>query len=106
MLYCDGNVMSIYKPIKTIFGDMRLVIEKQIVFEYSSLDVSYYVNHNRLDPEVLGLKHLTYPLNKILVTDTIQLFEHIRICEGGPSIDKFPGINFSFITIFYNITYS
>lgn len=90
--------MSMYKPIKTILGDMRLVIEKQIVFEYSTLNVSYYVNHNRLNPEVLGLKHLTYPLNKIEVTDTIQLFEHIRICEGGPNVDQFPGILFCYIT--------
>lgn len=94
MLYSDGNTMLMYKPVKTVIGCIRMVIEKQIVFQSNTLHIDYYVNQKRVSPDILGLKQLTYPLDVTEVTNTVRMFDYLRICAGGPSVIDFPGINF------------
>lgn len=94
-LYHDGCIVALYKLIKFVeFNEAKIVIEKQIVFESSSLKVSYYVNQKRRNPENLGLQQLTYPLDTLQITETLQLFEQKEICQGGPSIIHFSGMSF------------
>lgn len=44
------------------------------------------------NPENLGLKQLTYPLDNLQITETLQLFEQKQICQIGPNIENFSGI--------------
>lgn len=82
-----------YKPVKTESGGVKIVIEKQIVFQSNTLDIAYFINQKRIHPEVLGLQQLTYPLDTTKVTKTIMVFHCKQICQGGPCIDDFPGKN-------------
>lgn len=94
LFYNDGFAVSMYKPAKTQSGGVRIVVEKQIVFQSNTLDIAYYVNQKRIHPEVLGLQQLTYPLDTAKVTDTIIVFHRKQICQGGPCIDDYPGKHF------------
>lgn len=92
MLYRDECIVSLYKPIKSECGsEMKVVIQKQIVFQSNILKISYYVNQKCRDPKVLGLSQLTYPLDFMKINETIKLFEQKQICQGGPSVINFPG---------------
>ncbi|KAL5236912.1 hypothetical protein ACI65C_004322 [Semiaphis heraclei] len=92
MLYRDECIVSLYKPIKSECGsEMKVVIQKQIVFQSNILKISYYVNQKCRDPKVLGLSQLTYPLDFMKINETIKLFEQKQICQSGPSVINFPG---------------
>jgi len=56
MLYRSLNIMSLYKP--NILDGIKVVIEKQIVFNSSSLDINYYVNQKCINPTIVDLKQL------------------------------------------------
>lgn len=90
MLYRGVNIMSLYKP--NILDGIKVVIEKQIVFHSSSLDINYYVNQKCINPTIVDLKQLTYPLNTLDVIENIKLFEQKKICQGGPNVINFPGL--------------
>lgn len=72
MLYHDESTTSMYKPVKKVIGCVRIVIEKQIVFQFYTLHIDYYVNQKHINPEILGLKRLTYPIDTIEITNTIH----------------------------------
>lgn len=92
MLYRDECLVSLYKPIKFECGhEMKVVIQKQIVFQSNILKISYYVNQKCRDPKILDLPQLTYPLDFMKINETIKLFEQKQICEGGPCVINFPG---------------
>lgn len=93
ILYHDVCMVSLYKLNKSSSNEIKIIIEKQIVFQPSSLSISYYVNQKREDPKMLGLKQLTYPLDMIEIANTVQLFDTKFICQGGPSVINFPGTN-------------
>jgi len=81
--------VSLYKPNKFECGsEMKVVIQKQIVFQSNILKISYYVNQKCRDPKI---PQLTYPLDFMKINETIKLFEQKQICEGGPSVINFPG---------------
>lgn len=94
MLYDDKSTISMYKLVKKSIGCVRIVIEKQIVYQFDTLHVDYYVNQKCISPEILGLKQLTYSIDTTEITNTIQMFECLRICSGGPSTIDFPCIYF------------
>lgn len=97
MLYQDVCMVSLYKINKSSSNEIKIIIEKQIVFQSSSTNISYYVNQTRKDSAILGLKQLTYPLDMTEIANTVQLFDSKHICQGGPSVINFPG------TYLYNI---
>lgn len=90
-----------YKPVKTESEGVRIVVEKQIVFQSNTLDIAYYVNQKRIHPEVLGLQQLTYPLDTAKVNETIKVFHCKQICQGGPCIDDFPGKQFKILCLYF-----
>jgi len=73
---------------------LKLLLKKKIVFESSSLKVSYYVNQKRKNHENLGLQQLTYSLDTLQITETLQLFEQKEICQGSRSVIHFSGMSF------------
>lgn len=91
VLYRDACLVSLYKLNISSSNEMKIIIEKQIVFQSSSTNVSYYVNQKRQNANILGLKQLSYPLDMIEIADTVKLFDDKHICQGGPSIINFPG---------------
>lgn len=92
MFYSDGDTISMYQPIKKeLHGNMRLYIEKQIVFQSNTLDIAYYIKQNQIESEILGLKKLTYPLDADQVIETLLIFNSKTICQGGPLMNDFPG---------------
>lgn len=91
MLYCDTNMITLYKPNKTGFDDIKLVVEKQIVFQSNLSDIRYYVYQKRIDPSIVSPVELNFPLDMIKVAENVRLFEHKTICLGGPNVMDFPG---------------
>lgn len=94
ILYRDNCIISLYKLKKNKSNKIKVVIEKQIVFQPSLLNVSYYINQKRKRWNMLGLKQLLYPLDIIEITKTVQLFDKKYICQGGPSTVDFQGKHF------------
>jgi len=62
ILYQDLCMVSLYKLNKSSSNEIKIIIEKQIVFQSSNLNISYFVNQKRQDSKRLDLKQLTYPL--------------------------------------------
>jgi len=94
-------MVSLYKLNKSSSNEIKIIIEKQIVFQSSNLNISYFVNQKRQDSKMLGLKQLTYPLDMIEIANTVQLFDNQLICQGGPSVINFPGI-YAYLKYFGN----
>lgn len=82
--------MSLYTP--NILDGVKVVIDKQIVFQSNSLDINYYVNQKCINATIFDFKPLTYPLDVLQVIENIKLFEKKQICQGGPSVINYPGI--------------
>lgn len=92
ILYSDVNIISLYKPNLSISDEIKVVVEKQIVFQSSTLDINYYVHQKCINPSILDFKLLSYPLDILQIIETIKLFERKQICQGGPKVINFPGI--------------
>jgi len=75
---------SIYQSIKLpILDKLELIIERQIVFN-KNLDIDFYVNQKKIEPELLKLNNLEYPLNVNIITETIECFDSKKVCQGRP----------------------
>lgn len=89
--YKTEKAVTFYLPKYQANHDkLELIIEKQIVFN-KNLDIDFYVNKKRIEPELLELNKLEYPLNLNLITETIECFDSKKVCQGGPSVHNFPG---------------
>jgi len=64
ILYQGVWMVSFYKRNKSSSNEIKIIIEKQFVFQSSSLVISYYVNKKHQDSKMLCLKQLTYPLGR------------------------------------------
>jgi len=89
--YKTEKAVTFYLPkYQANLEKLELIVERQIVFN-NNLDIDFYVNQKRIEPELLELNNLEYPLNLNIIIETIECFNSKKVCQEGPSVHNIPG---------------